>query len=86
MREGFYDMFEAVYASNKMGVSKPNRDFYQYILRSEGVKPEDTVFIDDVEENVIAAEKLGIHAILFKDGVSLRSDIEVTFRTFTGRP
>ena len=73
---GYYDLFDAVYASNKMGVSKPHRDFYRYILMSEGVNPEDTVFIDDTEENVISAEKLGIRSIWFKDSVRLRSDIE----------
>ena len=73
---GYYDLFDAVYASNKMGVSKPHRDFYRYILMSEEVNPEDTVFIDDSEENVISAEKLGIHSIWFKDSVRLRSEIE----------
>lgn len=73
---GYYDLFDAVYASNKMGVSKPHQDFYRYILKSEGVKPEDTVFIDDTEENVISAEKLGIHSIWFKDAVGLRSDVK----------
>ena len=73
---GYYDLFDAVYASNKMGVSKPHRDFYRYILMSEGVKPEDTVFIDDTEENVISADKLGIYSIWFKDSTRLRSDIE----------
>jgi putative hydrolase of the HAD superfamily len=73
---GYYDLFHAVYASNKMGVSKPHQDFYRYILKSEGIKPEDTVFIDDTEENVISAEKLGIHSIWFKNAAGLRSDIE----------
>jgi putative hydrolase of the HAD superfamily len=73
---GYYDLFDAIYASNKMGVSKPHRDFYRYILMSEGVKPEDAVFIDDTEENVISADKLGIYSIWFKDSVRLRTDIE----------
>jgi putative hydrolase of the HAD superfamily len=73
---GYYGLFDAVYASNKMGVSKPHHDFYRYILKSEWVKPEDTVFIDDTEEHVISAEKLGIRSIWFKNAVALRSDIE----------
>ena len=73
---GYYDLFDAVYASNKMGVSKPHPDFYQRILIAEGVKPEDAVFIDDAEVNVLSAEKLGIRSILFKDSVSLRSEID----------
>jgi epoxide hydrolase-like predicted phosphatase len=76
MLDGYYDLFDAVYASNKMGLSKPDREFYRHILRFEGVKPEDTFFIDDIEENLISAEKLGIHAIWFKDAACLRSDLE----------
>ena len=43
---------------------------------SEGVKPEDTVFINDTEENVVSAKNLGICSIWFKDDLGLRSDIE----------
>ena len=59
-----------------MGVSKPHRNFYRHILKSEGVKPEDTVFIDDTEENVVSAKKLGIRSIWFKYSTRLRTDIE----------
>jgi HAD superfamily hydrolase (TIGR01509 family) len=73
---GYYDIFDAVYASNKIGVSKPRPEFYRYILDAEGVEPQHTVFIDDFEENVRAAEALGISSILFKNAVGLRSAIE----------
>ena len=73
---GYYDLFDAVYASNKMGVSKPHAKFYRYILDTEGVRPEDVIFIDDDKTNVRAAEKVGIRSILFKDSEKLRSEIE----------
>jgi putative hydrolase of the HAD superfamily len=73
---GYYDLFDAVYASNKMGVSKPHSKFYRHILNAEGVRPEDAVFVDDAEVNVRAAEKLGIRSILFRDAERLRSEIE----------
>ena len=74
---GYYDLFDAVYASNKMGVSKPHAKFYRHILNTEGLRPEDAVFIDDDETNVLAAEKLGIRSILFRDAERLRSEIEL---------
>ena len=73
---GYYDLFDAVYASNKMGMSKPHLEFYRHILNTEGVRPEDAVFIDDDETNVRAAEKLGIRSILFRDTERLKSEIE----------
>jgi len=72
---GYYDLFDAVYASNKMGMSKPHSKFYRYILNAEEIRPEHAVFIDDDETNVRAAEKLGIRSILFRDSVGLRSEI-----------
>lgn len=73
---GYYDIFDAVFASNKIGVSKPNPDFYRYILNDEGVKPEDALFVDDSEENVSAAKKLQIKSILFTDSINLGRLIE----------
>jgi len=73
---GYYDIFDAVFASNKIGVSKPNPDFYRYILNDEGVKPEDALFVDDSEENVSAAKKLQIKSILFTDSTTLGRLIE----------
>lgn len=74
-QHGYYEIFDAVFASNKIGVSKPKPDFYRYILENVGARPEKAVFVDDIEVNVLAAEKLGIEAILFKDCDRLRDRI-----------
>ena len=73
---GYYDLFDAVYASNKMGVSKPRPEFYRSILDTEDVTPGQAVFIDDFAENVHAAEAMGISSILFRDAAGLQSEIE----------
>ena len=84
INHGDYDIFDAVYASNKMGVSKPDPDFYWYILRKEEIKPENTVFVDDTEVNVLSARKIGINSILFTDSNSLRQQIK-TFNNSKGK-
>jgi putative hydrolase of the HAD superfamily len=76
MHRGNYNIFNAVYASNKIGLSKPHLDFYRYILNKEGITPEDAIFVDDVAENVAAAKKLGITSILFADSQSLHQQIK----------
>lgn len=83
LNQGDYDIFDEVYASNLMGISKPDPDFYRYILKKEGIKPENTVFIDDSEENIISAQKIGINSILFTDPDSLRQQIK-TFNNSKG--
>jgi HAD superfamily hydrolase (TIGR01509 family) len=64
---GDYDAFDAVYSSHKLGIAKPDPDFYLKILTEEGQTPLETVFIDDMEENVDSASALGIFSILFTD-------------------
>jgi 2-haloacid dehalogenase len=40
-----------------------------------GLRPETTVFVDDVAENVAAAEALGMVGRVFRDGGALRRDL-----------
>ena len=68
---GDYQLFHAVYASNQIGYSKPSAEFFQYILAHEGALPQETVFIDDTLENVVAAEALGITAIHYTNPLAL---------------
>lgn len=77
LNQGSYEIFDEVYASNLMGISKPDPYFYRHILNKEGIKPENTVFVDDIEENIIAAQKIGINSILFTDSNSLKQQIKI---------
>jgi putative hydrolase of the HAD superfamily len=63
--KGFLDIFDKTYASHEMGIAKPFPQFFSHILVSEGVKPEETLFIDDYEENIIAAKNLGLDTIQY---------------------
>lgn len=51
---------------------KPNPDIYNLVIDRYGLKKEETVFFDDREKNVIAANELGIKSYVFKN----ISDIE----------
>ena len=48
-----------------MGARKPEASFFRHVLDSEGLAPHQALFVDDLEENVEAAERLGINAILY---------------------
>jgi HAD superfamily hydrolase (TIGR01509 family) len=76
LSRGQYLIFDAVFASNKIGLSKPDPEFYRYILKNEGVNPENTFFVDDTEVNVLSAERMGINATLFRDSKSLGLQIK----------
>jgi len=40
-------------------------------LKNERIKPEETLFVDNKDENVLGAEKVGIKAILYKSNAQL---------------
>lgn len=46
---------------------KPDDEMYELIIERYHLNPEECVFLDDKSENVAAAEKFGIHGIVFKN-------------------
>ncbi len=52
---------DAVY-SYKVGASKPEREIYEIAARQFGVKPEETLFIDDLLANIESARAVGFRA------------------------
>jgi FMN phosphatase YigB (HAD superfamily) len=48
-----------------VGASKPALAIYHHAVRELGALPEETMFIDDVRENAVAAASLGITAFHF---------------------
>lgn len=57
------DYFDALYLSYKIGVMKPDADFFRHVLETEDIQPEESVFVDDGKRNVEAAAKLGFHTL-----------------------
>ncbi len=56
----FKNCFEQFYLSHEINLRKPNANIYEFVLQQNGLKAEETFFIDDTKENTDAAEKLGI--------------------------
>jgi putative hydrolase of the HAD superfamily len=72
---GDYDIFDGVYASHRMGVAKPDGEFWRRILEVEGILPSEAFFIDDLEENVAAARALGLGGLRFVSAVDIRKEL-----------
>jgi epoxide hydrolase-like predicted phosphatase len=64
-RQKFEDIFDALIISAEVGVMKPQPRIYHLALESLGVRPEESLFVDDVLVNVEAARLLGMSAIHF---------------------
>jgi len=65
--------FEKDYYSHQMGMRKPDSEIYTTVLEKEGLKASQTLFIDDVQMNVNAAQKVGmmVHHLDLENGESI---------------
>ncbi|WP_348797046.1 HAD family hydrolase [Flavobacterium adhaerens] len=75
-RFSFFNKFDGILVSGEEKLIKPDPRFYKLLLSRYNLKAENSIFIDDVAKNVLAAKELGIHAIQFKNPIQLRSDLE----------
>jgi len=62
--KNFNDYFDEVYYSCRMGMRKPDKEIFEFVLQKNNLKPEETVFIDDSIQHVKGAGECGISAFL----------------------
>ena len=71
----FFEVFRGKIVSCRLKLCKPEPAIYQHALQTYGLKAQETVFIDDVEKNVAAAARLGIHGIQFRGLAQCERDL-----------
>jgi len=67
-----WDMFDGIVISSRIGKVKPEIEIYEHLLNAYALEAAETVFIDDMNENLAAAESIGIHTIKFVDSTDCR--------------
>jgi len=78
----FSHLFEKAHFSHEIGYRKPDARIFQYVLDVHGLKPEETLFIDDSLINVEAADCLGMTGLLLENGVEINDLFEDGFFKF----
>lgn len=58
--ENFEQLFDKAWFSHEIGKKKPDSKIFEYILRDRDLNPSETLFIDDLEENVFAGSFAGL--------------------------
>lgn len=71
----FNDIFEVIVTSYGSKKAKPDIEIFKEIVEKMSVKPEECVYIDDMEKNVAPAEKLGMKMLLFKDFEQMKKEL-----------
>ena len=74
-RFDFLEWFDGIVISGEVGLKKPDASIYRLLFERYGIEPGTTLFIDDVPENLEAAEGLGLNGLLFTSAGKLREDL-----------
>lgn len=56
--------FEAMFFSNEIQMAKPDARCYEHVIRETGIVPEETLYIDDLPENIEAGRRAGFYCFL----------------------
>lgn len=74
-RYDWLEWFDGVVVSGRVGLIKPERPIFDYLLRTYERRAEDLFFIDDHEPNIVAARSFGIRSHHFTDAATLRQEL-----------
>lgn len=69
----FYNLFEHNFYSHEMGMRKPDPQIYLKALGEAGLVAEETLFVDDMEENTRAAITTGMNVLHIEPGTLIES-------------
>ena len=75
-RFDFFKEFEGIVVSGDEKMIKPNEDIYLLLLERYNLKAEESIFIDDNYNNIIAANKLGFQTIHFTEKMNLEKRLQ----------
>lgn len=67
----FNDYFIKAYYSCEIGFRKPDPTSFQWILNDVNIAPEETLFIDDSIQNIIAAKESGMEVVHLLEGMKI---------------
>jgi putative hydrolase of the HAD superfamily len=67
--------FDDYVLSFDVGAMKPQPEIFLEAIRAGGAKPDRTVFIDDMPENVAGAARMGMRGIVFTEGMDLAAEL-----------
>ncbi len=79
-----FDLFDAVSLSFEVGALKPDRKIFYDSLTKLNVEPGESIYVDDIEEYVQAARRIGIHAIHYTSHPDLcdsLKELNISLRT-----
>jgi epoxide hydrolase-like predicted phosphatase len=66
-KERLLDLFDTVIISAEVRTVKPSAKIYELALEKANIGADEAVFVDDMPENILACQKVGMTGVLFND-------------------
>jgi putative hydrolase of the HAD superfamily len=69
--ESMHEVFKKIYYSHEIGLHKPDREAWEYVIKDAAILPAETLFLDDSIHNIKASQELGFQAIHIHERTTL---------------
>ena len=70
------DYFDKMYTSYEVGVTKPDRKIFDYMIADSGLIPSETLFVDDAKSNVEVGRSFGFQTYQPANGEDWREAVD----------
>ena len=81
-RFSFLPEVDGYIISAKVKLAKPDKKIYLMLMDRYRLMPEECVFIDDREDNLVPARELGMETIHFKSYEELKNELKIKTKQF----
>jgi HAD superfamily hydrolase (TIGR01509 family) len=71
----FWDLFDGILFSSRIKMIKPDDEIFHHLADKYNLTINNSIFIDDTKENIIAADKLGFKTIHFESADQCRKEL-----------
>jgi epoxide hydrolase-like predicted phosphatase len=75
-RELLEELFEEIVISGEVGMRKPDADAYLHTAERLGLRPEECVFVDDHDDNVETAARIGMRTVHHQETARTIEELE----------
>ncbi len=76
----FFDVFDDCIFSCDVKMIKPDIKIFEYAAQKFGVKPSESIFVDDMKNNIESANNAGFNGIVFKNAIDAGEQIKKIIR------
>ncbi|MBX7205064.1 MAG: HAD family phosphatase [Bacteroidia bacterium] len=64
---GWELLFNKVYYSHQIGLRKPDKEIFDYVVADATLQPQHCLYLDDLEKNLVAPAAMGMQTLLVKE-------------------